>query len=243
MNNSNRSLLVVDDEIDTCCNYRDIFADLGYQVDMAHDGDSALAKVRQERYAVAVLDLIMPGMDGLALYSEIKRLRPETVAVLVTAFPHHPRSEESLSAGVWRVLSKPVELTQLLALVDEALDQPLVLVVDDDSDLCANLWDLFRERGYRVGIANDVQSAIQRLQVGDFRVVLIDMRLPDGDGAEVFRAVRDEGANARTILITGHAAELAQSLGRLTKEGADAVCYKPFNVDELIATVGRLSRQ
>jgi DNA-binding NtrC family response regulator len=242
MNAPNRSLLVVDDEIDTCNNYRDIFSDLGYDVDIAHDGESALEKVCQKAYAVAVLDLMMPGMDGLALYNEVKRLRPETVAVLVTAFPHHPRAEECLSAGIWRVISKPVELTQLLALIDEALDQPLVLVVDDDPDLCANLWDLFRERGYRVSISNDARTAVHRLQEGRFKVVLIDMRLPDGNGSEVYRAVREAGAGARTILITGHAAELAHSLSQLTTEGADAVCYKPFDVDKLIATVGRLSR-
>jgi DNA-binding NtrC family response regulator len=243
MNTTDRYLLVVDDEVDTCRNYSDIFTDLGYQVDIAHDGESALEKVRQKPYAIAVLDLMMPGMDGLALYNEIKHMGPETVAVLVTAFPHHPRAEECLNAGIWRVISKPVELTQLLALVDEALDQPLVLVVDDDSDLCANLWDLFRERGYRVSIANDAHTAVQRLREGHFKVVLIDMRLPDGDGSGVFRAVRDAGAGARTILITGHAAELAQSLDQLTTEGADAVCYKPFDVDKLIATVGQLSRQ
>jgi len=242
MTTSNRSLLVVDDEVDTCRNYSDIFTDLGYQVDIAHDGDSALEKVRQKPYAVAVLDLMMPGMDGLALYSEIKRLRSETVAVLVTAFPHHPRAEECLSAGIWRIVPKPVELTQLLALVSEALDQPLVLVVDDDSDLCINLWDLFRDCGYRVSIANNSRTAVHRLQEGHFKVVLIDMRLPDGDGTEVFRAVRNADADARTILITGHAAELVRSLDQLTTEGADAVCYKPFDVDKLIATVGRLSR-
>jgi DNA-binding NtrC family response regulator len=219
MTATDHSLLVVDDDVDTCRNYRDIFTDLGYCVDIAHDGVSALEKVRQKPHAVAVVDLMMPGMDGLALYAEMKRLRPETVAVLVTAFPHHPRAEQSLDAGVWRVMSKPVELTQLLALVNEALDQPLVLVVDDDSELCANLWDLFREHGYRVGIANDVHTAVHRLDEGGFKVVLIDLRLPDGDGTEVFRAVRAADARARTILITGHSAELAHSLERLTKEG------------------------
>ncbi len=71
-----------------------------------------------------------------------------------------------------------------MTLVDEALDQPLVLVVDDDRDLCANLWDLLRERGFRVSLAHDGREAAEQLRESTFKVVLIDMRIPDGDGGE-----------------------------------------------------------
>src|SRR5688500_4414841 len=98
------SILIVDDEVDTCRNLADIFADLGYRVDFAHDGRAAIEKVRIARYDVAVLDLMMPGMDGLALYQEIRQMRPETVAVLATAYSNHPRAEQCLSAGVWRLV-------------------------------------------------------------------------------------------------------------------------------------------
>jgi two-component system, NtrC family, response regulator HydG len=67
------SILVVDDEVDTCRNLSDILTDLGYRVDVAHDGFTALAMVRQKPYDVALLDLKMPGMDGLTLYREIKK--------------------------------------------------------------------------------------------------------------------------------------------------------------------------
>src|SRR5450755_2500750 len=59
------SILVVDDEEDTCRNLSDILTDLGYHVDTAHDGPAALEMVRHKRYDVALLDLKMPGMDGL----------------------------------------------------------------------------------------------------------------------------------------------------------------------------------
>jgi DNA-binding NtrC family response regulator len=234
--------LVVDDEVDTCRNLADIFTDLGYRVDTAYSGESALEMVRRSRYDVALLDLMMPGMDGLALYHEIKRLRPEIVAVLATAYPTHPRAEASLQAGVWRIVPKPVDPARLLALLDEALHQPLVLVVDDDPDLCTNLWDLFRDRALRVGVAHDARSAAERLGQSAYQVILIDMRLPDGDGTTVFHAVRQTNAEAHTILITGHGAELATHLEQLTAEGADAVCYKPFDIDKLLETVERLSR-
>lgn len=235
------SVLIVDDDEDICRNLFDIFNDFGYRVATACDGYSALEKIRAARYEVVVMDLMMPNMDGLSLYRELKRLRPETVALLSTAYPGHPRAEESQGAGIWKIVPKPVDVAQLLALIDEALNQPLVLVVDDDTDHCANLWDLLREQGFRVGMAHDVRTAVDLLHENGFRLILVDMRLPDGDGADVFRLVRQLEPQARTVIITGFREEVAATVEDLIKEGANAVCYKPLDPAELFATIERVS--
>src|SRR5215813_12518609 len=138
------SILVVDDDPDICRNLSDILADLGYYVDTALGGQAALDLVRRRPYDVALLDLKMPDMDGLTLYREIKKLQAGVVAIVVSAYASGAITEEALTAGAWQVLPKPVDLSRLLCLVGEAVDQPLVLVVDDDTDLCQSLWDLLR---------------------------------------------------------------------------------------------------
>jgi CheY-like chemotaxis protein len=236
------SILVVDDEADTCRNLCDILSDLGYRVDMAHDGLAALKMVQQYSYDVALLDLKMPGMDGLTLYREIKKISAGTVAIVVTAYAGGDTTQQALAAGAWQVLAKPVDFSRLLGLVDQALGQPLVMVVDDDHDLCATLWDLLRDQGYRVSLAHDESQAAEQLKSQDFKVVLIDMRLPNSDGASVFHAVRASNPHARTIIITGHRSELDQLLRNVLDEGADAVCYKPFDVPGLLTTLHKLSQ-
>ena len=242
MTAKNPSILVVDDEVDTCRNLSDILSDLGYCVDIAHDGVTALEMVRKKPYDVALLDLKMPGMDGLTLYREIKKLRADTVAIVVTAYAGGDTKSEALAAGAWQVLSKPVDFPRLLSFVDEALGQPLVMVVDDDHDLCDNLWDLLRDRGYRVCIAHDEKEAVAQLKDQRFKVVLIDMKLPDGDGGTVFRLVRQTNPQARTVVITGHRSEMDQLVKKVVDEGADAVCYKPFDVPRLLTTLEKLSQ-
>jgi two-component system, NtrC family, response regulator HydG len=236
-------ILVVDDDPDICQNLSDILTDLGFEVHCAHDGHAALQLVAQRPYEVALLDLKMPGMDGLTLYREIKKQRAGTVSILVTAYATPATAEEALAAGAWKVVPKPVDLGKLLAMVGEALEQPLVLIVDDDQDLCATLWDLLRDRGFRVSLAHGCAEASDQLKGTDFKVVLIDMRIPGGDGSEVFRLVREANPQARTILITGFRSEVEDVVEQTLAEGADAVCYKPFDVPKLLHTLDELARK
>jgi DNA-binding NtrC family response regulator len=242
MNPGEAHILLVDDDDDICQNLSDILTDLGYRVDIANDGPTALGMVRKTAYDVALLDLKMPGMDGLTLYREMKKLRAGTVAIIVTAYAGGNTSEEALAAGAWQIVRKPVDFPKLLGLVDEALEQPLVLIVDDDRDLCANLWDLLRDRGFRVSLAHNATEAATRLHDASYKVILIDMKLPDGSGERVFRLVREVNPEARTILITGHRPEMEPLIGQVIAEGADVVCYKPFDVPRLLQSLETLSR-
>jgi DNA-binding NtrC family response regulator len=236
------SILVVDDEVDTCRNLSDILSDLGYRVDVAYDGLSALEKVKQNAYDVALLDLKMPGMNGLELFHHIRQLRSGTVGIIVTAYAGTDTTERALAAGAWQVLAKPVDFTRLLRLVEEAVGQPLVLIVDDDPDLCGSLRDVLEERGYRVCLAHDEAVAAGHLRDTSFRVVLLDMRLPDGDGAHLYQLVRQVNPQARTVVITGYRGEMEKRVEEVLRQGADAVCYKPFDVSGLLATLERLTK-
>src|SRR5205814_5958462 len=98
-----------------------------------------------------------------------------------------------------------------------------------------------RERGYRVYLAHDVPDAEKTLRERKFHVVLIDMKLPNGDGQQVLRALQQADKEARAILITGFVAETETKVQEALHAGANAVCYKPFDVDKLLTTVQALS--
>lgn len=243
MNNGNPSILIVDDDVDTCLNLADIFGDLGYQVDVAHEGLAALEHVRKNPYDVVLLDLKMPGMDGLTLYRQIKKVQAGIVAIMISGFATNAIANEAMAAGATQVLPKPADVPVLLGLIKAALDRPLALIIDDDQDLCESLWDVLRGRGYRVCLAHDECAAAVRLKDREFDVVLIDMKLPQSDGQRVFRLVRKMNSLARTIAITGFRSETAQLVREVVAEGVDAVCYKPFEIPELLSTVQQLAGQ
>ncbi len=234
-------ILIVDDEPDTCENLSDILTDLGYDVDTAQDGFAALELVEKNTFDIALLDLRMPGMDGLELYRRIRQISAATVAIVVTAYASSDTAKSVLSAGAWKIVPKPVNIGNLLNLVSNALDAPLVLVVDDDRDLCDNLWEIFHERGYRVCTAHDQPDAEKKLREHRFHVVLIDMKLPAGDGQQVLHTLRQADREARSILITGFTGEMESKVQQALAAGASAVCYKPFDIEKLLSTVHELS--
>jgi DNA-binding NtrC family response regulator len=243
MQEAQPSILVVDDDIDTCRNLSDILTDLGYSVQTAHDGFAALELVRRQTFDVALLDFKMPGMDGLSLYREIKRQRPETVAIIITAYVSSATSAEAQRAGTWKVLSKPLDVGVVLPLVEQAIHQPLVLVIDDDAELCDSLWDVLREREYRVSMAHTAAQGSNFLRQRKFDVVLLDLKLPEGSAKDVLTAMREANPEARAMIITGHRQELESLIERVLAEGADAICYKPFDLDQLLGMLGRLTKR
>jgi DNA-binding response OmpR family regulator len=115
------AILMVDDDPDQCQNLSEILTDRGYRVDTAAEGQSALRLVERQAYDLALLDLRMPGMDGLALCREVIRLRPATVALLMTGYPEDVLPAVARAAGVHHVLPKPVNIPRLLMRIEESV--------------------------------------------------------------------------------------------------------------------------
>ncbi|MHB1561862.1 MAG: response regulator, partial [Isosphaeraceae bacterium] len=78
------SILLVDDERDHCLNLSDILGDEDYAVDIAHDGPAAMKLIAGKDYDATLLDLVMPGIDGLALLRDIRGRRPGLPACFIT---------------------------------------------------------------------------------------------------------------------------------------------------------------
>jgi DNA-binding response OmpR family regulator len=116
-----RAILVVDDDPDMCHNMSDILSDRGYRVDTAREGRTALRLAERQAYDIALLDLRMPGMDGLALCRELMRLRPATVALLVTGYAEDVLPAEARAAGIRQIVVKPIHVARLLAGIEQSL--------------------------------------------------------------------------------------------------------------------------
>jgi CheY-like chemotaxis protein len=115
------AILIVDDDADMCRNMSDILSDLGYRVDTALEGRSAIRLLERRAYDLALLDLKMPGMNGMALCREVKRLSPRTVALLITGYVEDVLPSEARASGIGHIVAKPVDVPRLLSRIEQAI--------------------------------------------------------------------------------------------------------------------------
>lgn len=101
-------VLVVDDEEVVRLGYRRVLSADGFCVVAVPDGREALELMADKRFDVVLLDLRMPGMDGLEVLQAIKGRWPESEVVVVTGYPSIETAKEAVRLGAYDYLSKPV---------------------------------------------------------------------------------------------------------------------------------------
>ncbi len=115
-------VLVVDDEPEARETLTAILAITDFQVDSVADGHAAVAKFRTETYDLVLTDLRMPGLDGIEVAREAKRLLPKTKVVIVTGFPSQSSAIDAVNIGVDGYLTKPFRAIDVLTASARALN-------------------------------------------------------------------------------------------------------------------------
>lgn len=116
------SILVVDDEEIVRDSLASWLQEDGYRVDTAPDGPTALAKLAQQPYNILLVDLKMPGMDGLQVLAQAKNLQPDAPVIIMTAYATVDTAVQAMKQGAYDYLVKPFEPEELSLLVGKLTD-------------------------------------------------------------------------------------------------------------------------
>ena len=112
---------------------------------------------------------------------------------------------------------------------------PRILVVDDDDTIRTTMKAILQDEGYTVDLASSAKEAIQKSQQNNYNVALLDIRLPDMEGVELLKLLKDGVPRTRKIMVTGYPS-LQNAISALNKN-ADAYLLKPVDVEKLLNTV------
>lgn len=119
-----RKILIVDDEEDVRMFLEDFLSERDLRVETAANGDEALKKVADFHPDVVLLDVMMPGVDGMECLERIKDKYPKIHVIMLTALKDEVRMEKAKKLGAYDYVVKPFSLDylekQLLKLVEEA---------------------------------------------------------------------------------------------------------------------------
>jgi DNA-binding NtrC family response regulator len=120
-------LLVVDDEEKVRIYLARLLAHRGYEVETAADGASALKKITHRDFDVVLLDIIMPGMSGMEVLPQLKRLKPNVQVIMLTGNASVTIGVDSIKLGAFDYLLKPVDLERLGECLAQALEHGRLL--------------------------------------------------------------------------------------------------------------------
>ena len=146
-------ILLVDDEVVFTTNMGKLLTNRGYKVTSANSGDAAIQALEKEHFDVVVLDLKMPGMDGLATLKEIKKLGLFTETLILTGHGSIDTALEAIKLGAYDYLTKPCEIDDLMGKIEGAwqkkdgaekkeMKEKMQKVVESPS----SIFDLFRKK-------------------------------------------------------------------------------------------------
>jgi DNA-binding NtrC family response regulator len=231
-----KNILIVEDEKIVRESLRTWLVELGCQVEVTSDGDDALKQISVKEFDLVILDLRLPGKDGLQVLKEARLIKPQLNGIIITAYPAEATMAEAMEIGAVDFLSKPINLPKLEKLIQEKtelvkLKAKPILIVDDEASMRESLQDWFLDLGYQAETACDGEEALQLIDEKNYGLLILDLKLPGQDGIEVLKKARMRHPDLRAIIITAYPS--VDTAREAIKQGAIDYLPKPFVLSEL----------
>jgi len=240
-------LLLVDDEVEFLDATARALGRRGFVVRTAENGRRALELLLDQAFDAIVLDVKMPGPDGVEVFHRVKSRHPELPVIMLTGHGTVQQAFETSREGVYEYLSKPCDMDKLAAVVhravarrgrgedegDDARTSELirVLMVDHELDFLQAVAPALQRRGMRVIVAFNTAEAIEEAERQPFDVAVIDIGLPGANGAELLRRIAGVRPLTQMIVLSGRPS--MDKLAEAQEARVFAFLVKPQGVEAL----------
>lgn len=124
-------VLVVDDDESISQKLKTLLEELGYISETAYNGEEALRKIREDYYDIALIDLLLPDMDGLQVLTEVKKASPTTAVIIITAFGTISNAVEAIKRGASEYITKPFRIDDLLTTIKKVIEEQRIIYEAD----------------------------------------------------------------------------------------------------------------
>ncbi|TLY22195.1 MAG: response regulator [Nitrospirae bacterium] len=253
------TILVIDDERMVCDLLRAVLSRYGHEVITAFDGQNGLVLFEQHRPRFTLLDLRMPGMDGIEVLTRIRALDPKASVIVLTGTGSADLENQARQMGVTDFLSKGLSLEVLVGTMERVMQQPVksppppsqsavapkasspsqdagsILVVVDEPQIRELLRKFLSARDYQVREAADGQQALALVDQKSPDIIVLDVNMPGINGIEVLKRLRAKNYAGGVIFLTSSQDEMLLQEG--LELGSVDVLGKPVDLERLELTI------
>jgi DNA-binding NtrC family response regulator len=210
MSNERTRILVVDDEEIVRESLGGWLEKDGYFIGAASDGAGALARIKADRWSILLVDLKMPGMDGLQVLEEARKLQPDLAVVIMTAYATVDTAVAAMKLGAFDYLVKPFDPEELSMMMQKIVSQQVL--VRENTVLRQALRREYRFRDL-VSKSPAMQSLFELARTAARSNSTILVLGESGSGKEVLaRAIHQESPRAEGPFVAVSCAALTESL-------------------------------
>jgi FixJ family two-component response regulator len=231
---------IVDDDESIRRTTKLLIESFGLQAAVFDSAEAFLSSGELQDTACLVLDVQMPGMNGLELQSSLASTGLTVPIVFITAFDDEESRGRAMRAGAAAFLSKPFSDEQLLQTVRSALEEEsttpkLILIVDDDESIRRTMRLLIESYGFRAEVFESAEDFLKSDDLKRASCLIVDVQMPGMDGLQLQSQLAAMGRSIPIIFITAYDSKEYQR--RAMQAGAVAFLGKPFSDEQLLQTI------
>ncbi|MFT5489369.1 MAG: signal transduction histidine kinase/DNA-binding response OmpR family regulator, partial [Alphaproteobacteria bacterium] len=266
-----KRLLIVDDNavnLEILTDFARVWDTEFTAVSTAEDAQAAIRDATHAKtpFDIALIDIVMPRMDGVALAEWISEYDDNGGVKLIglTSFNWHHDAETSKASGFCKFATKPIRRAELALMISDALIDNVEVEVDrpelsdtaaiaprasakvllaEDNEVNQEIAHAYLVRlGCTVSIVENGRQAVDRFTEGTFDIILMDVQMPDMDGIEATRRIRDIEARsgaARTPIIAATAHAFQEDREKCILAGMDDFLSKPYTSKDIEPLLNR----
>ena len=232
---------VIDDDESTRKSTTLLIESFGFQAAGFESGESLLKSGHLGETLCLIIDVRMPGMNGLQLQSHLAAAGYKIPIIFITAYDDKESRRRAMQAGAVAFLAKPFTADLLLHTLRSALPEQLkarrnlISLVDDDESIRRTTTLLIQSFGFQAAAFESAESFLKSGQLHETSCLIVDVQMPGMNGLQLQRHLAASGYKLPVIFITAY--DNKESRQQAMQAGAVAFLSKPFNDELLLETI------
>lgn len=200
--NDKLKILIVDDEDSLRISLASILELEGYEVESAENGYKAIELAKKIDFDIMFSDIRMPGITGTETFKEIKKIKPDIIGVMMTAYALNDLIVDALNSGAFACLSKPFEIDTILSTIKDITTRPFAVVIDKNANVNKNFLNSLKNCGLNVASSEINSNKIDFLFKHKPDILIINNESDNNQVLSILKKLKDLfGSIPQTILI------------------------------------------